>query len=471
MDLKLEISGLLLILIKCRGGECMAKISIDAFIRVLNKNKDIVEINPKTKIKNVDGLQGELDKRVQNDTYNAGQSAQDAKISANATAIGSTSEFKNAKVSDTIGSWNGKYPNDTVESAVTSTKNSVKDNTSKIGDTSQLLTKDNVQNIGSTIGKWKDNYPNSTIAQKVSEHETHITDLNTKDSDLESKINSNTKAIETERNRATAAEQANTEEITRVKNEADSTNLVIGDWSGNFSDSTIASEVKAVKDAMSGVSGGYVPTSTFNQNKEIWDKKIADNESNITTVTGRVDNLETNLNTTNTNVSQVENVANNARNTAISNSNTIGSWGTDHPSQTISAAVTNNENSIAVENANRTSADNALSARIDTASTNITNINQNVSNLQNGLSTTNEAVTGLQNRATSLETRVTAVEEKNIAQDNIIGDWSKNHSGNIDEAITKLTNDKADISSGGKLYVSATQPAGLTSNDLWFQTT
>jgi hypothetical protein len=140
-------------------------------------------------------------------TYNQGQAAQDAKITAAQNAAN--------KANTNIGDWETDHPGQTISQCATSLENETAANAAKADANAAV------------IGNWNTQYPGKTIAQAVTDVSGSIPDVSGF-------------VTETTYNQGQAAQDA---KITAAQNAADKANTSIGGWDAQHPGKTIAQEV------------------------------------------------------------------------------------------------------------------------------------------------------------------------------------------------------------------------------------
>ena len=145
--------------------------------------------------------------KVDTTTYNQGQAAQDAKITAAQNAAN--------KANATIGDWETDHPNQTISQCATSVENEIAAVDAK------------ADANAANIGDWNAEHPGKTISQEV-------TRLNGAIPDVSGFV------TETVYNQGQAAQDA---KITEAKTAADKANASIGDWDAQHPGKTIAQAV------------------------------------------------------------------------------------------------------------------------------------------------------------------------------------------------------------------------------------
>ena len=143
-------------------------------------------------------------------TYNQGQAAQDAKITAAQTAAD--------KANTNIGSWETDHPNQTISECATSLENETAANTAK------------ADANAANIGDWNTEHPGKTIAQEVTRLGGAIPDVSGF-------------VTETTYNQGQAAQDT---KITTAQAAADKANTNIGDWETEHPGKTISQAVTDV---------------------------------------------------------------------------------------------------------------------------------------------------------------------------------------------------------------------------------
>lgn len=146
--------------------------------------------------------------------YDAGQAAQDTKITAAQTAAD--------KANTNIGNWETDHPGQTISQCATSLENETAANAAKADANAAI------------IGDWNTEHPNKTIAQAVSDNAAAVT---TEQSAREAADTALGKRIDAEKDRATRRED----------NIEAAFSGDIGNWSASYPTSTITDEVTALK--------------------------------------------------------------------------------------------------------------------------------------------------------------------------------------------------------------------------------
>ena len=188
-------------------------------------------------------------------TYNQGQAAQDAKITAAQNAAN--------KANTTIGDWNAEHPGKTIAQAVTDVSNSIPDVSEFVTETTYNQgqaaqdTKINAaqataDKANTNIGNWETDHPGKTIAQAVTDVSGFVT--------------------ETTYNQGQAAQDA---KITAAQNAANKANTTIGDWNAEHPGKTIAQAVTLNTRLFADAVRPWVPTFDENGNVASYTLRIS----------------------------------------------------------------------------------------------------------------------------------------------------------------------------------------------------
>ena len=183
-------------------------------------------------------------------TYNQGQTAQDAKITAAQNAAN--------KANTNIGDWETDHPNQTISECATSLENETAANAAK------------ADANAAAIGNWNTQHPGKTIAQEV-------TRLNGAIPDVSGFV------TETTYNQGQAAQDT---KITAAQSAANKANTNIGDWDAEHPGKTIAQAVTDVNNSIPDVSG-FVTKTTYNQGQAAQDTKINDLNNKLSAINYR----------------------------------------------------------------------------------------------------------------------------------------------------------------------------------------
>jgi hypothetical protein len=173
-------------------------------------------------------------------TYNQGQAAQDAKITAAQTAAN--------KANTSIGDWDAEHPGKTIAQAVTDVSGAIPDvsgfvtettyNQGQAAQDAKITAAQTAANKANTsIGDWDAEHPGKTIAQAV-------TDVSGAIPDVSGFVTKTTYEQE---------QAAQDTKINAAQAAADKANASIGDWDAQHPDKTIAEAVTAVNSKLANI--------------------------------------------------------------------------------------------------------------------------------------------------------------------------------------------------------------------------
>ena len=181
-------------------------------------------------------------------TYNQGQTAQDAKITAAQAAAD--------KANTNIGDWETDHPGKTIAQAVTDVSGSIPDvsgfvteTTYNQGQTAQdakiTAAQAAADKANTNIGDWETDHPGKTIAQAVTDVSGSIPDVS--GFVTETTYNKGQTAQDAKITSALATANAAQNVALTARETADMANTYIGDWRTEFSTHTITQEVIIIK--------------------------------------------------------------------------------------------------------------------------------------------------------------------------------------------------------------------------------